>query len=240
VWLLHSMKKLLLTILFLILSSPSWATIALIANTCAGSSGGTGVTTTGINTTGASLIVLAIAYYPTVGVATPTDSVGGNTWNALPAYGNQNPYIKMYYAINPKTGTSQTFTESDGQNYPAICVLAFNGTVTTNGFDTQNGTTTSASTPISTGSITPTYNNEVLVSSLGAGGGSSYTIDSSFTIPAGGTLDFSGGNYWGIGIAYLIQTTATAENPTWNGDGSFNSATIASFKGNTGSMFSVL
>ena len=195
-------KTIFLFILFLTLGiSNSWSAISLIADTCAGG------TTGAINTTGASLIVVSVAHTTTV--PTPTDSMN-NTWTALNLYSINNPANDMFYVSNPTTSATHTFTGSLG-----ICVLAFSGTlVTSSPLDAQNGST-AAGTTLSTGSVTPNFNNEVLVTGVGINFDSTVSIDSGFTVPSNGYIDFSSGLYYGMAMAYLVETTAAAKNPTW-------------------------
>ena len=164
------------------------------------------VTTSGISTTGATLIVVAVSYFTTAGVATPSDSQN-NTWTALNTYNSLSAAhsIVMYYANSPTTGSNQTFTESDGTNYPGICVLAFSGTNTSSPVDSpQNGEGYSATT-MQTRSIRPNFNNEVLITGVGAGQ-YTYSINDP-TIPSSGQIKYNVNND-GVAIAYLIQTTA--------------------------------
>jgi hypothetical protein len=80
------------------------------------------------------------------------------------------------------------------------------------------------------GSITPTQNNEVVVSGMSSIDSATATVDSGFT---GIAVPNVTAQHIGNGIAYLIQTTATSENVTWSvGDGK---VTIASFISGSGS-----
>ena len=102
---------------------------SLIAHTATGSAG----TTSGINTTGANLIVVTVAYDTQSGVS---DS-NGNTWTALTAQsGSQDGNARMYYCFNPTVGAGHTFTSAQG--YGAICVSAWSGAATSPQ-DQQNG-----------------------------------------------------------------------------------------------------
>jgi hypothetical protein len=100
-------------------------------------------------------------------------------------------------------------------------VLAYSGSraspVDQSAFSTVN-TPTLAAQP---GSITPTANNELLVTARNIyGSAGTLTVDSGFTIQ-----DFTDGvnnvNV-GLGVATLVQPTAAAINPTWT-RGSFPS-----------------
>jgi len=98
-------------------------------------------------------------------------------------------------------------------------------------FDQQNG---AASTGLVTsqqpGSITPTANNELIVTLFGDSNCSSIpTIDSGFTITD--AIAYNGSSNYGGAVAYLFQNTATAINPAWSITSSGNTvSSIASFK----------
>lgn len=202
------------------------ASIALISSTQVGSTNGTSVTTSGIDTTGATIIVINAV---TLGGGTPTDSKS-NTWTALtaqtaPVSTNRS---QLFYAVNPTVGTAHTFSLT--ATVPALSVLAFSGVVTSLPFDVQNGAAADTVTTLSTGSVTPSEDNEVVVSGLSIGGSlaSDYVIDNGFTATT--YIPVVGGQHFGSGIAYKIQTTAAAVNPAWSGTSASFACTIASFK----------
>ena len=199
---------------------------ALIANTIAGGSA-SGVTTSGIDTSGADFIVVNVAW--DAGAATPsiTDS-NSNSWTILNIYTAATHKSAMWYKQAPTVGAAHTFTASGTNVYPSMGVLAFSGSVASP-FDQQNGANDS-STTLATGSITPTENNELIVTGFGIfNPGTPVSIDSGFTLVD--SINFSSGNYYGSATAYLIQTTASAVNPTWTRTNSNHmTASIASFK----------
>ncbi len=105
--------------------------------------------------------------------------------------------------------------------------MAFSGADTVVPFDQQNGVATpTTTTSYQPGSITPSENNEVIVTAITSGGGvTSYSIDSGFTISD--QFDLSGGGHFPLGMAYLIQTSAAASNPTWSWSNSLASAKLS-------------
>jgi len=201
---------------------------SLVTSTSAGSTGGSDITTSAINTTGANLIVAGIAS----GSNTPTVSdSSSNIWTPLNINGG-GPNIQMFYCSAATVGSGHTFTTSTGNNAPSIYVLAFSGSAASP-LDQQNGVgATSGITTVQPGSITPGQNNELIVTLLGIaapGAVSAGSINQGFTIL--GSQTFSGGNHYGGAIAYLMQSTAAAVNPTWTATGSASLlASIASFK----------
>lgn len=209
-------------------SSAASAAIAHIASTTAGSAAGTTVTTSGIDTTGANLIVVAVSYY-SLSDPTLTDSKG-NTWTALTAreLNSTAASVKLFYCVPTSVGSGHTFTATQASTFPTVSVSAFSGAAASP-FDQQSGSATSgAVTSFQPGSITPSENNCVLVTGITTGG-TAHTINSSFNATSIGN-NAAGANMGG-GIAYKIQTTAGAENPTWSWTTSAGkAAAMASFK----------
>lgn len=181
-------------------------------------------TTAAIDTTGYTLLIAA-----TVGEGghTLTDSKG-NTWTALTTYGVNSTFVRLYYCVNPTVGTGHTFTASVG--YRAVAAMAFTGQAATP-FDQQNGANTTSGSSLSTGSITPTENDELVFTAIGlADTLTSISVNSGFTTSA--AQNSASGTNFGIGIGHIIQTTAGAVNPAWSWTGSTTQAgaAIASFK----------
>lgn len=180
---------------------------AFVAGVNAGGDSST-VTTAAINTTGANLIVVTAVFYAPGGSLTLTDSKG-NTWTALTRRDSGSGVgSTLYYCFNPTVGSGHTFTGTN--NYPLLGVLSFSG-ADTSPFDVEAGTTGSGST-IQPGSVTPSTANNIIVSGVGAGMTSgAISIDGSFTEPNAEAV----GAAFQVSCAYLIQTSATAQNPTW-------------------------
>ena len=179
-------------------------------------------TSAAIDTTGATLLVLAVSYY----IAPPTvsDSKGNTPTQIVDIGGGAAEHLRLYYYSNPTVGSGHTFTVDAG--YHSSGLLAFSGAVLSSVLD-QNSGTIGSSQP---GSITPTENNEVIVSAAGAGFGSSCSVDSGFTKVF--DIAFGGGDHLQLGMGYKIQTTAGAVNPTWTG--ASGGAVQASFKALSG------
>lgn len=203
--------------------------IALVTSIDAAPGNGGG-TTGSFDSSGGDLIVVGISSYgmPTASV---TDNKG-NTYTALTgtANGPSGAACKLYYCANPTVGTGHTVTFSQGLSYPVISVAVFSGVTTTSPFDVENGANSTTNTSLAPGSVTPTANGEVLISVLSlAAAYSGLGIDSSFSIAQ--SQAYSGGNNMGGAIAYYVQPTAAAINPTWSWTSSVGCATtIASFK----------
>lgn len=198
---------------------------AVVASTSAGSANTSSVTTAGIDTTGANLLVLVATTYAGGG-PTPTDSKG-NTWTPLTRRGAGDAEIQLWYCASPVVGSGHTFTLSGSTIYPALAVLAVSGAAASP-LDQQNGQVANAGATCSPGSVTPTEDDELVVSGYSGYSQAISSIDSGFTLAASVAYN---GNFLTTGVAYLIQTSAAAANPTWTLSGSnFNVAAIASFK----------
>lgn len=199
---------------------------AHIASVAVASPGGTPATTSAIDTTGANLIVISVG---DGGTSTPTDSKG-NTWTGLTVRNVGGDLRgRLYYSYAPTVGTGHTFTVPN--SYGAIAVAAFSGAVASP-FDVENGAAdTDGGGTTQPGSVTPSENSEIVITGLGLGGSANtLSINGGFTIAA--SVDGIHGTQYGAAIAYLIQTTAAAANPTWSYSGGSTAicATIASFK----------
>jgi hypothetical protein len=225
-----------------ILAAPASANYAMVS-TChiaAASSGGNAVTTNpGVDCSGVDLLVLTISYYTGTGhTSSPSDS-SSNTWLTAKSQTQSTcpGSTAIYYVQNPSVTASQTFTASatGGLTYPSIQVQGFTGSTGTP-LDVTNSATSGGSNVATKqpGSITPGQNGELVVSDVlwcpnGSGSGTTVSIDSGFTITDQNS--YSPNNAEGGALAYIVQTTAAAVNPTWTfSTSSFVATAIASFK----------
>lgn len=198
---------------------------SLLTHAAAGSSS-SGATTGAIDTTGADLIVIGASYGASTTI-TVSDSKG-NTWTPLTAQANASHKNQLYYCQAPTVGSGHTFTISGTNSYGGITVLAISGS-TASPFDQQNGAAAAATGSIATGSITPSSDNELIVTAASFEFVGTPTVDSSFTQLE--VAAYTPGATYGCVLGYQIQTTATARNPTWTfGGAGFCAAVIGSFK----------
>ncbi len=187
----------------------------LIASTADGDDALT-VTTDAIVTTGADLIVVNLGYFG--GTVELRDSKS-NTWIPLSVAPTTSGYEqRLYYCVSPVVGSGHTFTADDGggavaARYIGIAVLAFSGVNTSDAKDQESaGATNGSATSIQPGSVTPDEDNCLVVAGLGWNSGTPSINGGYAEIHA----DAVGGNTVGSAIAYLIQTSAGATNPTWS------------------------
>lgn len=189
------------------------------------------VTTAAINTTGANLLVI-VAVGETNFAAMDVSDSKSNTWTPLTAQVNATTSkgVRIWYSGgSPTVGSGHTFTAGtavgDPFFFPSIVALAFSGAAASSFFDQESaGDEQNAGTAtIQPGSLTPAADNELLITGMNQqGGGTSSTINSSFSIAE----QIGEGDGDGLAVAYQIQTTATARNPTWTADGGSAIATV--------------
>lgn len=210
---------------------------AFVDKVSAQSAGGNGFTTGTMDSTGADFLVAVLSQYVTGSTGSVSDSKT-NAWTALTEYQSPDTFdrVRIFYARpNPttgKVGTGHTFTVTVTAGYPTLIVAAFSGSDVSPFDSPENGTSNSGSgTSLQPGSITPDEDNELIITGLMTEADTTSTV-----VPTGYTsvaaLDGVGGAAAGGGMAYKIQTTKGAENPswTWTNTSSRAQATIAGFK----------
>ena len=188
-------------------------------------------TTSALDTTGADFLVIHLQQSKTASEATISDSKG-NTWNqlTLQSCASGDVMSRLYYAKNVTVGSGHTFSFSGTSVFGSIEVQAWSGSHLTAPFDVENGAVDGSPASRSTGSVTPSQDNSLLVAGLASGGGdnSGTTIDLGFTVSD--VSVYSAGVNFGGAIAYLVETISAAKNPTWTFNFDFGAANIAVFK----------
>ena len=214
-----------------VIEAPGGGTaFTLISSVEMGSPDGNDFTTAAINTTGADLIVAAISNSAASGGGTGLNDSKGNTWIPLTLYNGTTGAIRMWYTVPTTVGSGHTFSVNAGGalTYSGLMVAAFSGAISTP-FDAQNGSFGTSTAPTA-GTITPAAANSLVVAAVQAMNTVTISaIGGGFTmltpLPPGGGPHFIGA------LAYLVQTTAVAANPTWTTSASADwAAAIASFK----------
>lgn len=206
--------------------------IALVDHAVGG--GANGGTTSTMNTTGATLITLVVNSYTGGTYPTISDSKG-NTYLKVSDQlgGTANLYRETQWRCEgPTVGSSHTVTISGTGSFSIVEAAAWSGTATSGDLDQQNAAGSGSNgNVLATGSVTPTQDNELIVAGVLFNQlGQTVSIDSGYTL-----LDQQGpvnSVSFGIGIAYKIQTSAAATNPTWTATGAADGmvVTIATFK----------
>lgn len=212
------MKRLL--IIFLLLCSFGARSAITLVSSVNKQYSNTRVASTSINTTGASLIVVGITFMQSSG-AHFSDTLG-NTWTICTIYQGSGAQsgVTFYYCVNPTTSSAHYFSNGDGGGisyYGGISVFAFSGTATSSPKDQENGQYLSPPAASATpGSITPTQNDEVVLTTCMNYNGATPTMPTGYT-----GFNWTTGTAFAGGCGYKIQTTAAAENPSW---GNMNTA----------------
>lgn len=227
------MRKIISFFLATFISGNSFATYAIVAHTAKqATSQSSGIVTSAIDTTGANLLVVATAFYGDHTLYLSDSKL--NSWTYLTVQNNANGgRMQLAYVFNPTVGSGHTFTIASAADYPCVAVMAWSGSVTSPS-DQQNGASSTGSAALATGSVTPSEDNEILIAATNVADGGLKTIDLGFTIQD--QIDYNNGNAFGIEIAYLIQTSLAAKNPTWTGSLTepYFATRIATFKAAAG------
>lgn len=201
---------------------------ALVVSGSAGSTDTTSASVT-LDTTGANKITLYVSSSDATG--TITDSKG-NTYTERSS--NVGSVAERIFDSqdSPTVGSGHTIGIT-GSTYPSVAVLAFSGAASS-AFDQQNSGSSSVSTTVSSGSVTPSEDNEIVVSSAHGYANTSMTCDVGTVVES---VPFSSGQHWSLFVSYVIQTTAAAVNATFTGSSGLGfamAACIATFKAAAG------
>jgi hypothetical protein len=191
---------------------------ALIAHVAISGSG----TTSAIDTTGANFCVANVTDF--MNAPTPSDS-GGGLWLSLNLQSGS-AGEQLWYTKNAAQGPGHTFTVTTISGSMQVACFSNVAAVP---LDQQNGNSVTGGS-VQFGSITPTSNGQLLISGVGQNnvGASIGGVDSGYAITdITQPILIIGG-----ALAYLVETTAAAQNPTWTvmtGSAGW-SGTNASFK----------
>lgn len=200
--------------------------ITYVTGTVAGNAANGAVTTTGVDTTGADLIVAAVHAYNDALSGHLSDS-NGNTWSKLTTYGTTGSCVALFYCAAPVVGSGHTFTvgagHGDPSGYHTVTVAAFSG-ANASPYEAESGAT-GTSEPLRPGSLTPAAAGAVVVTAVTWYPSGTVSVDGSFTVV--GQVDYVVGSAMGGALAYLIQTSAAAANPGWSHSGTFTDAAAA-------------
>ena len=208
--------------------------IALVTNVTIPALFGSPSTSSAINTTGASLLIVVASNFSS-DLYSPTDSKG-NTYTSLTRVASVGNTARIWYCANPTVGSGHTFTLTRVNDLAfgiSGCAAAFSGVATTSPFDVENGTATYGASGV-TGSVTPSNDNELILAGVGFWTGGTpavMSINSSMSI-TDQVVDSNANSTSGSALAYFVQGTAAAINPTWTStvNPTVLNAFIASFK----------
>ncbi len=202
---------------------------------------GLNTSTTGtLDTTGATLLVVHVAYL--AGNPPAISDSKGNGWTGLTeATSTVSGADRIFYAPNPTVGTGHTFTFTGTGVGCQLVAAAFSGIrLTPDPFDTEAQFVGGpAATTASPGPITTSVPGELVVSGFAwNNNNTTATMDNGFTVTD--STDFVGGTNFGAAFAYKVQATTTTYSPGWtNGATGRSEAVIASFIPEAGVLKSV-
>jgi hypothetical protein len=172
--------------------------------------GGAGGTSPAITTTGATLLLVGLSWYSGGGSTATLSDSKGNTYTGLTTHGTTPLQQRLYYVLAPTVGTGHTFTVSGTSGFAPV-VFAYALSAAVSSYQTESGAAATA-TSLASGSVTPSTSGALVVTGLTFGGLSASLTPSGFTVDVGQNR---AGVSVGGGLAYQIQATAAAINPTW-------------------------
>lgn len=198
--------------------------LRLISHAIAQSTDTVNATTPAIDTTGAKFLVCGTAYFfGPLGI----EDTYGNTWVGLgiATHPTTSHHVQMFICTDPTVGPGHTVHVSAGTGYPGVAFAAFGGP-TDLSFDLESGNTSTASTFLEPGSVTPSSDGELVMYVLGDQQATTVSVD------VGEVIDQlpATANALAIAMAYDIQASAAAISPkfSWTGNADAESI-IAAF-----------
>ena len=220
----------LLPVLIFVLAYMGWLPQPLVSFTgitfVAGTSIVNASTSGNINTTGANFIVATLSNFAGNSSQAFSDSKG-NTWSSVANCNGGNAYAGIRYSLNPSVGSSHNFTTNNGGGYAGVAYIrSYSGVATASALDGSSCTCTGSSSGAS-GSITPANSNALLISGSSANANYSSGPDSGFTNRGANNANLLAD--MGGGIGDLIETTATAKNPSWTWSAGTVCTNVAAF-----------
>jgi len=164
--------------------------------------------------TGTPDLIVAVASYSVSLTQTMSDS-SGNTYTLPVANTAGDTALNIYYKCNPTTTGTMTFTNTSGASggdLMSLAVATFSGSACPSSFTTatSNLCCTSSGGTFQPGSVTA----KLLVSAVAATSSTADMVGSGFTVIENKQFT-GGGTNTSISLAYLIQGSATPQNPTW-------------------------
>ncbi len=227
------MRKILLSLVlcalaFVPVSAAPMRAWSVIGSAKCGSSDTNACTTSAADMTGANLCVANASYFSTGGFT--MSSSPSNTWTALTEYGSGSSILRLYYVYNPSVNATMTFTASKSSGFPGLSVVCVSGAAASP-FDQENVGGTTFSATVQPGSVTPSEDNELIISGVEFNVASgTVSINASMTVAQQQTAGV--GTNFGSAIAYLAQGAAGAINPTWtiSSSDAAPASNIATFK----------
>ncbi len=188
-----------------------------IASGSGGSTDGRSAVTTSFDSTGAGALFVFVGSDGNVGLPDVFDNKGNNLLPAITVVAGFNgSFIRntLYYVEPTTVGAGHTVSVLDrGFRYPTVHALAFSCASHLRLVDVSTVNGGGLTTTLAPGSLTPSAANALIVAAAATTGGTITAVGGSFTGLTATAL--VGGQHFGLGSAYLIQTSAAASNPTF-------------------------
>lgn len=202
------------------------------ANVAAGYSSTSGVTTAGQTTqSSGSILVIGAAWEGDSTPPTISDSKS-NSYTLIGSAEQASSYPSygaIWYCENATGGSSHTFTVNKTNSYASIFVLEITGGALSGSLDQENAAASDTSSPVTSGTITTTSANQILIgfTSLSCFAATTITANNSFTKQ----LEITSTSSWQGALAYrIVSSTGTYEADFTVTSLTSGSGHIASFK----------
>ena len=183
------------------------------------------VTTSAGSCGGANVITAVVTMYSKDPGTVAISNTSGSVWHlAVSNFPSGGDGVAIWYTDAKALSGSETVTGTLSTSYLSIYAECHSGGPVSGALD-QTATGVASGANCQSSSITPSQANTLVIA--GASSATTLTIDSSYTMTdnSGGV----GGTSEGGGIAYLLQTAASATQPTISGGG-ISFCAIASLK----------
>jgi len=194
------MRKLLLSVLFLVLSNPAWATIAYVNSSVFQGSGSaqTSLATAALNVTTGNLIVVTVSINSSGTVSSISDTAGNTYHQATGCYEtySSSNASDIWYAYNV-TGNANnvvTVVVSANVNYNAVSQIQYSGALATSAVFQTCGIGETFGSSLTSSSFNPSVANGVNVMNEYSAGAGTVSPGANYTERAGGwaTADYIG------------------------------------------------
>ncbi len=185
--------------------------IALVGHITASSTTSSTFTSGTLDTTGATLIVVAVEEFA---VSTLSDNMSNGAGTSLTLQTGSNIRLQLHYYVAPTVGAGHTWTSTGTGTFTTLAISAWSGVTTSSPFDVENGAAVTSTTTIQPGSVTPAVSGSLLLFAIGNNQTiGSNSINNSFVVMD--TTNVVGGQHEAAAHGYLVQSVAAPINPTW-------------------------
>ena len=210
------MMKVLVIVLVVALASPSWSAIAFVQGTQVDSSSSLAF---GSNVTAGSMLIVALRCSAGASCPSFTDTLS-NSYSTAVGNNNGDSFVCIAYALNTTAGAN-TITQSGCAGTVRMAISEFSGVSTSGALDLTNNASGVSATATS-GTVTPTENNEVIIGAAHANDSTDLSASAPFTNIAAGGIK--------VRSEYEIQTTATTREASFTLTSNGWGCVVASFK----------